>query len=215
MKYYCVYDFETDGKDPETCNPVEIACVMIDPYTLDIVEGSEFSSGIKPKGIDKEGYFTEERNETIAFHAKHNNCSSEDIIAKWKEYPEEKVVWKMFSQHINKYNTSGTQWDAPIPAGMNIINFDAIIVNRLNKRHKIERMFNYERVDLRDVAFLWLQWDRKLTKRSQESLLKYFNMDSSGLHTALVDTMNTANLISRFLKLHKRLFAQIQFQGAK
>ena len=67
-QYICVYDFETDGKIPEECEPVQIASVMIHPHTLEIVPDSEFTSFMRPWGIDDEDYY-ETHKDTIAWHA--------------------------------------------------------------------------------------------------------------------------------------------------
>ncbi len=62
LKPICVFDYETDLPTPETCNHVELACVIIDPFTLDIIPGSEFNSNIRPEGIDDLAtYLTDDR----------------------------------------------------------------------------------------------------------------------------------------------------------
>jgi len=39
----CVFDFETDGSNPECCSPVQIAALMIDPKKLEVIPDSEFN----------------------------------------------------------------------------------------------------------------------------------------------------------------------------
>lgn len=207
-RYWCVFDFETDGKNPETCSPVELACIMLDPYTLDIVEGSEFHSDMRPDGIlDINEYMSnKERVDTINWHCKLRQCTVDDLLNKWIKSPDTKTVWEMFAKHISKYNKLQTQWGAPYAAGMNIKNFDLIIAKRLNDKFKIPRMFNYEICDLRDLAFYWLIWETELRSRSMDSLRERFELSTANAHTALADVIEEANLISRFLKFHKTLY---------
>ena len=52
-RWIIVFDWETDGKDPKNCNPVELAAVPIDPKTLEIRKDKGFQATIRPDGIDK------------------------------------------------------------------------------------------------------------------------------------------------------------------
>ena len=40
----CVFDFETDGRDPHKVNPVQLAAVIVDPRKLEIIKNAEFNS---------------------------------------------------------------------------------------------------------------------------------------------------------------------------
>ena len=211
--HICVYDFETDGTNPNTCQPVEVACIFLNKDTLDIIPGSNFSSGMKPIGIDTPEYFTDETMSTIKWHAKLRKCSPENIIETWKNNPEPNIVWELFVNHVNKYNRENKQWTAPIASGINIKNFDNIISNRLNEKYKITRLFNHEIIDLRDIAFLTLVWDRSLKSRSMDSLRDYFGLAESEAHTALADVMDEAKIISRYLKYFKNSFSKNKFRG--
>ena len=95
-RWIIVFDFETDGTDPNTCNPVELAAVPIEPRTLEIKASKAFSAVIKPPGFNKDEYFTEERQKTIEWHAKQRGVTSADIIKSWKKGKSEKIVWKNF-----------------------------------------------------------------------------------------------------------------------
>ena len=35
-RWIIVFDWETDSPDPDTCNPVELAAVPVDPRTLEL-----------------------------------------------------------------------------------------------------------------------------------------------------------------------------------
>jgi hypothetical protein len=218
LKHICVFDFETDGKDPNTCNPVELACVMIDPYSLEVIPGSEFDSYMRPEGIDKEDYLTgvegEKRLETVKWHAKLRKCSNEEILDKWKNAPLPEVVWPLFVAHVEKYNKTKSQFEAPIAAGMNIKNYDLFIVSRLNEKFGIKRLFNHEIIDIRDMALFLLIWDNTLKSRSMDSLRNYFGMAESAAHTAIADVKDSATIITRCLKYFKSGFKKDKFRNS-
>lgn len=210
----CVFDFETDNSDEKVANPVEVACKMIDPFTLTPIIGSEFLSDIKPYGIDEPGYFTKERESTIDFHCKIKKCTRDELLTKWRSAPTEQIVWSLFVKHVNKYNKSNNQWGAPHPAGANIRNFDLPIVARLNERYKVVKLFNYEVLDTRELMFYWLIWDNSLTKRTMDSLRKYFGIGSENAHNAMKDVDDSTTILCRFLKFHKAHFEKANFKGA-
>jgi hypothetical protein len=210
----CVYDFETDGTDPLTCQPTELACEIIDQYTLEVIPNSKFESLMKPEGIDSEEYFTDDVIKTIAWHAKQRKCTSEEIIEKWKNAPNQETVWKLFSEHVNKYNAQNQQYTAPHAGGMNIKLFDNTIADRLNEKYKIVRMFNHESIDLRELAFYWLVWDNSLPKRNMDALRIYFGMPPSEAHTAGADVSDCGQMLIRFLKYHKALFKKDKFRNS-
>tara|TARA_R110000824_G_scaffold22324_5_gene81835 strand:+ start:47 stop:709 length:663 start_codon:yes stop_codon:yes gene_type:complete len=213
MNYFCVFDFETDHSDPHLCNPVQVACMMIDPYNLEILDNSKFCSDMKPDNIDDPEYLTDGRSKTIEWHAKKDKCSKEDILAKWRDSPPTKIVWNNFVQHINKYNPKKSQWNAPYPCGMNINNFDMIILKTLNERYNISKLFNYETFDLRERLFTSLIWDTSLKSRSMDNIRKHFGMSSENAHDALQDVKDTAKIIQRFLKHDKNLFDRTRYKG--
>jgi len=214
MYHICIFDFETDSKKPLSCNPVEVACAMLDPFSLKLVKGSEFCSGIRPYNIDDIDYLTKDRLDTIAWHCRRKGCTQQELLTEWRSYPYEKVVWQQFVSHINIYSKQNSRFHAPVAAGMNIKNFDLIIVDRLNVRYKQIEFFNYEIVDLRDLAFTWLRWDKRLHERSLDSLREYFGIDQGSSHTAMADVYDTSTLISRFLLLQKELFPKMKFKGS-
>lgn len=209
----CSYDFETDGTNPNICEPVEVACIFIDNYTLEIIPSSIFASGMKPPGIDNDEYFTDDKMSTIRWHAKLRKCSEQDIITKWKSYPPQETVWGLFVDHVNKYNKKGQQFTAPISAGMNIRNFDNIITNRLNDKYNIPRLFNHEVIDIRDIAYYTLIWDTSLNSRSMDSLRQYFGMEESEAHTAEADVKDAAKIIARYLNYFKSGFRKDKFRN--
>lgn len=206
MNNFVVFDFETDSADPYTCNPVEIAAMVIDPYNLELIESSIFHSNIKPEGLDTEGYLTDEKLQTIKWHCKNRGCSQDELLDIWRNAPPQKNVWTNFVQHINKYNPGKTQSNAPVACGMNIRNFDLIISNKLNEKYKITKLFNYEVVDLRDMFFYSLVWEQDIKSRSLDNMRKFFGMSNANSHTALQDVRDEASLIIRYLNFFKNTY---------
>lgn len=206
MNYFVVFDFETDGVNPETCQPVQLACIFIDPYNLEIVEGSEFCSYMKPIGIDTDDYLTDDVRKTVQWHSNNMNCSVEEVLEIWKNAPLQKNVWENFVQHINKYNPKKAQYSAPVAAGMNIRNFDLIIAKRLNEQYKVKKLFSYEVVDLRELFFYSLVWDTGLRSRSMDKMRDYFGLKHVNSHDALQDVKDEAIFVCRYLQFFKNTF---------
>ena len=93
-RWIICFDFETDSPDRETCNPVQLAAVPIDPETLEVKKDQSFNIVIKPDGINKKEYLTDEREKTIQWHADNYGVTFEEILDKWKTGVTEKVAWK-------------------------------------------------------------------------------------------------------------------------
>ncbi len=214
MNYFLVFDFETDGKDPNICNPVQLASICLDPYNLEPIESSVFNSYMKPLGIDDPGYLTEDVLDTVKWHANLKKTTPENILNIWRNAPSTESVWRNFSNHVNRYNPKKTQYNAPYAAGMNIRNFDMVIAARLNEKYKISTMFNYEYTDIRDWAFHALMWDTELKSRSMDNLRKYLGLSNHNAHDALQDVKDEAAVISRCLKHYKNLFSKNRYKGS-
>ena len=115
---YIVLDFETDGVNPETCQPIQIAAIVLNPRNLQVYPGAEFNSYIKPdfKTLD-----------TRALEI--NKIKIEDL----EQAPNPKVVWKSFCKFVNQYDVIHEKDKyKPIPVGYNL-QYDLTIANRLNK----------------------------------------------------------------------------------
>ncbi len=211
-----VFDFETDGVNPEECNPVQVAAIVIDPRTLTPIKGAEFNSMMRPPDIEKDGYLTDAVKSTIAWHAKNQGVTSEKIIEIWKSSPDQKTVWKQFSSFVNRFNGKNTKFWAPVPCGANIRNFDLIISDRLNESYNIKTMFwPRDRVDLLDFCFYWFEdYEDGPKNYKVDTLREYFGIPDRGAHDALVDVQDCAEMIVRFIRLHRRSSKNVKFRGA-
>ena len=219
----CVFDFETDGSDPKHCSPVQIAAVMIDPIHLEIIEGSEFNINFKPEVLENNDNYKYE-TDILDFHSRVNGCAQKDILKAWYEYPKQEHSWNMFVNYLDKYHTRSSkksQFSAPIAAGYNINRFDLPIIERLsckygnlNKEKRTDLFFPRDVVDAMNIMFYWFEHNNDLKSYSLDTVRDYFGISKEGAHDALKDVMDTAEIIIRFMKLHRNLCQKIKFKDS-
>jgi DNA polymerase III epsilon subunit-like protein len=219
----CVFDFETDGCDPTVCSPVQIAAVMIDPIHLEIIDGSEFNINFKPEVLENNDNYKYE-TDILDFHSKVKACSQDEILKSWYQYPKQDHAWKLFVNYLDKYHTRSSkksQFSAPIAAGYNIYRFDLPIVDRLskkygnvNKENRTDIFFPRDVVDAMNLVFYWFEHNNDLKSYTLDTLRDYFGIDKDGAHDASKDVKDTAEIIIRFMKLHRNLGQKIKFKNA-
>ena len=214
----CVFDFETDGRDVKTLNPVQLAAVIVDPRKLELVNKAEFNSFMRPEGIDDEDYFDKNRA-TIEWHSNIRGCTVEEILDLWKEAPPQKIVWGNFLEFLNKFHKQGqrkTKFSAPIACGYNIHSFDLPIVKRLCTKHcKSKEIFHpRDKIDLMHWMFPWFENSTDVTSYSMDNMREYFGISTANAHDALKDVKDGANLLCRFLRLHRRTAKTVKFKGS-
>ena len=201
-----VFDFETDSPDPKNANPVQLAALAINGLTLKPIRNAEFVSDCKPDGVDNDDYLTEERKKTLAWHSKVQQVDQEKVLERWKNAPNEKMVWSEFHKFVNRFNKKGTSWFAPIQAGMNIRNFDCIIANRLNEKHKKKTcFFKRDVIDILEMAFYWFHdLEGGPSNNTMDTLRKWLKMPDRGKsHDALVDVRDEAVVIITFIQMFR------------
>lgn len=217
----CVFDFETDGSDPSICSPVQIAAIIIDPLNLEIVDGSEFNVNFKPEVLENTKDYKYE-TDILDFHSKVKGCTKDEILQSWYRYPQQSQSWKMFVDYLDKYHTRSSkksQFSAPIAAGYNIHRFDLHIIERLskkygnlNKENKTDLFYPRDVIDCINLIFYWFEHSNDLKSYALDSVRDYFGISKDGAHDALKDVKDTAELIVRFLKLHRKLGTKIKFK---
>ena len=217
-RWIIVFDWETDGPNPSTCNPVELAAIPVNPRTLEIKKEHSFKAVIRPDGIDSEEYFTKERNDTIAWHAKQRGVTSEEIVASWKEGQSEKIVWKNFCNYCSKYEVDkkrGQWFVEPIPSGYNIVNFDLVIARRLAKKYKTKLPFSeVSKIDMMDILFMWFENLDEPSSMKLDAFRDFLGMSAAQAHEALSDTIDEAELMVKFMKFHRRQSSVNKFKGS-
>jgi len=219
----CVFDFETDGTNPELCSPVQLAAVMIDPIKLEVIPNSEFNINFKPETIEKDPDY-EYTTDVVDFHAKVAGCSKTDIMDRWRQYPNQSQSWKMFVDYLSKYHSRSSrksQFSAPIAAGYNIYRFDLPIINRLsqkygntNKEGKTDLFYPRDVIDILNLVFYWFEQNSDLKSYTLDSLRDYLGISKEGAHDAVKDIRDSAEIMIRFMKLHRKLSANIKFKDS-
>lgn len=219
----CVFDFETDGSDPDSCSPVQLAAIIIDPITLDMVPNSEFNIFFKPETLESNIDY-EYTTDILDFHAKVKSCSKEDVLSSWKQYPKQEHSWKMFVEYLSNYhcrNSKKSQFSAPIAAGYNIHRFDLRIIERLstkyknlNKESRCDLFYPRDTVDLMNLVFYWFENNNDLKNYTLDTLREYLGVDKEGSHDALKDVKDTASIMTRFLKLHRNISRKVKFKNS-
>lgn len=223
----CVFDFETDGKNPEECSPVQLSAVIIDPIKLEIIPKSEFNTFLKPEKLvdpNVENPYTD--SDILEWHGKIRNMSADQILAEWKTYPEQKCAWSQFVSYLDKYHLKSnggkkSQFTAPIAAGYNILRFDMAIVNRLSNKYnntnkeKETCLFHpRDKIDIMHLFSIWMSYTSEVKGLSLDNMRDYLGIDKANAHNASKDVEDCANILIRFLRLHKKLSQKIKFKDA-
>jgi DNA polymerase III epsilon subunit-like protein len=196
---------------------------MIDPIKLEIIKDSEFNINLRPELLEK-NIDHQYDNDILDFHAKVKGCSQSDILELWKTYPKQEQSWKQFTNYLDKYHCRSTkknEFSAPIAAGYNIHRFDLVIVNRLSQKYKNTNKENYSNIfyprdvlDIMNLIFYWFENIDKIKSYSLDNIRDYLGIDKSGAHDALKDVKDCANILIRFLKLHRNLSPKVNFENS-
>ena len=222
IKKICVFDFETDGTNPEECNPVQLAAIIVDPRKLKIIKEASFESGIRPPAIDDDDYFQNHKS-TIEWHSRISNCTTDEIIKRWKQNPSESDVWQSFTTWLGKYHTKQSRqtiFTAPIACGYNIEDFDLPIIKRLATKYGdirkdgTPKVFNpRDRIDMLKIVFWWFENQDEPTSYSMDTMRKYFAISDEDAHDALGDVKDTADLMIKFLKTQRWVTGHLLEKG--
>jgi DNA polymerase III epsilon subunit-like protein len=196
---------------------------MIDPLHLEIIDGSEFNINFKPEVLENTENYKYE-TDILDFHSRVKGCSQDDILKAWYQYPKQEHSWKMFVDYLDKYHTrtsKKSQFSAPIAAGYNIYRFDLPIVDRLSKKYgnlnkekKTDLFFPRDVIDGMNLIFYWFEHNNDLKSYTLDTIRDYFGISKVGAHDALKDVKDTADIIIRFLKLHRNLGQKIKFKDS-
>lgn len=224
LQKICVFDMETDGAKPEQCSPVQIAAIIVDPNRLEIIPDSEFNISLKPSALEEDENYDYSDSDVLDFHSKVQGCSKEDVLDKWKEYPKQEHGWKSFVSYLDMYHTRSERkscFTAPIAAGYNINRFDLKIIERLsvkyknlNKEGKTNLFYPRDVIDVMNLIFYWFEGNSELKNYTMDHLREYFGINKDNAHDALKDVKDTAELLIRFLKLHRNISKKVNFRNS-
>ena len=210
-----VFDFETGSRNPDKTQPIQIAAVAIHGRNLTPQPDGYFESLIRPVLDDDEAISM--GLDPIEDEALAVNGKTREEIAK---APSERTVWKKFTHVVNRYNFKNKPFYAPIAAGYNIVGFDMPIVQRMcelygpiDKKTGKQTLFNkIHRIDVMDTVWMWMENNADVKSLSMDSMRDLFGISKENAHDALQDVKDTANLMIRFMKLHRRVAPKITFE---
>ena len=192
-----VFDFETGSVDPSRCELLQIGAVALDPRSLQEVDHYEaLVRPVDPSNVE---------DEALAV----NRLDPKKFMAA----PERAAVWADWGRWIKQFNRPGGVEGRPIAAGKNIHGFDWPIVVRLcgvhgplDKNGTPGFFHPRRRCDLEELLWQWFESDPDMMpKLSMDCVRDTFGLSKEGAHSALVDARQTAQMIARFLGLHRRL----------
>ena len=215
--YFCSYDFETSGVDPNTCEIFQVAATIVHPRKLEIIPNASFSSFSCPPNVKALP------DEAFEYQAKVRNMTVADFRKKIESSPPEEQVWKNFTNYLLAYHQDGckrkSMFSAPIRMGQNIISYDNPIWQRLctkygnvNKDGEQNIAHPRDNIDLLNICFLWFENQYEPEKYNMDCLRPFFGMSSANAHDAEQDVNDVTNIIIRFMKLHRQVNAK--FKGA-
>jgi DNA polymerase III epsilon subunit-like protein len=220
----CVFDFETDGINPDICSPVQIAALIIDPFRLEVVKDSEFNINMKPELLEKDSEYSYADSDVLDFHSKVRGCSKQEILDQWKGHQKQDQGWKMFVSYLEMYHIRSDKkscFTAPIAAGYNINRYDMKIIerlstkyNNLNKEKRSSLFYPRDVIDLMNMIFYWFEGNNELKNYTLDNLRGYFGISAEGSHDALKDVRDTAEILIRFMKLHRNVSSKVKFKGS-
>lgn len=217
--YIAVYDFETTGLDITKVWPVEIACVIVHPRKLTLVEGATFWSFCCPPDVDQIPH------DLWEFHAKANRCNVAEIKEKIHGAPPLESVFKDFAAFLASYHADGakrkSKFSAPIRAGHNIDRYDNPIFDRCcakygfcDKNFEQNIVHPRDSIDLLRICTLFFSNQSEPDKYNFDTLRGYFGLESSGGHTAILDVQQTSEVITKFMRYFWDIAARTNFRGS-
>jgi DNA polymerase III epsilon subunit-like protein len=65
-----------------------------------------------------------------------------------------------------------------------------------------------------NLVFYWFENNNDVKSLSLDNLRDYFGISKEGAHDALKDVKDCAQILIRFMKLHRKLGSKIKFKGA-
>jgi len=211
-RHIVCFDLETGGRDPDTCQPTQIAAIGLHGRTLKPM--GEFQSMIWAE-TDDEKAVAANLAPLEADALKVTGQTREEIAAA----PKLKNVWPKFQQFVNKMNPSGKPFFNPVPAGYNIINYDIPIIRRIckeygpwdSKRNDQALFSQVFKIDMMDNLYMWMENDHDVTSISMDAIRKMMGIDGEGAHDALVDVKHTCQVMTRFLQTHRAVYKNLRF----
>lgn len=206
-----VFDFETLGKteygalDIDNLIPASLAAKAYNGRTLEPYKDGEFYSL----------FYLDPKEEIYEPGLDFIKLTRKEL----EQAPHAKDVWSQFCDYVKKYNFKKSEWFAPIPAGQNIVKFDLPIVERLNKEYGSKGkdtllFFKNHVIDLKHLTYFWWENLPDCPKFNLKSVLDYAGIKykEEELHQAHFDVKYTAEVIMKFMRLHRNLSRKVNWK---
>lgn len=212
----CCLDFESGSRNPTKTQPLQLSAVMIDSIKLEIIDNSIFDTYIKAiEDVDE--------CEALEIDVVQDEALAVNHIT-WEQIRNGvslEQAWKNFCEYVGGYCKDKNQWNAPIRAGYNIVNFDNKIVDRLclkyspwDETYCTQKLFHpLHNYDAMQIIRFYTE-GQKFRSISLDSVRKWLNIDSSFAHNSKKDVLDTAFIIIKFLKLFRSQFTKIKWENS-
>lgn len=206
-------DYETGSRNRYKCQPIQIAAVVIDIKRLEIINDSVFTSTMKP-------VFDAEECERLGIDPIEQEALNINghTVEELEEAPPLKTVWEQYLEYLKNYNIKGRdgdRWNAPAIGGYNNCKFDDFIDMRLCELYgpKLDEygdmtmyhpFYNFDTQHLVQNFFHGVKVN-KTDAISMDAMREYLGYKKENAHDAVVDVMQGADMLIRFLRLIKNL----------
>jgi len=112
-------------------------------------------------------------------------------------------------------------FSAPVAAGYNILRFDMKIVERfcrklgyVNNENTSSLFFPRDTLDIMNLLFYWFESNGDVKNLTLDNVRDYMGISKAGAHDALKDVKDCAELLIRFMRLHRNLSKKIKFKDS-
>jgi DNA polymerase III epsilon subunit-like protein len=211
--YICVFDFETGGRNPHTCEILQIGAIIIDNRTLE--EKDQFQTKMKPHNMDA----LEDDALGVTGITREELLELSDAY-----YPE--TIWPQFVAWVNKYNKSKknpSPYHAPVAAGYNINGFDMPVLRRYCKKYGpwdekrgdqkvFSQVFTY---DLQAEMWTWFEHSIEPENLRLSTVAEWLGLDSSGAHDALFDCRMCSIIIRENMRRKRESMKKMNYMKGK
>lgn len=211
----CFLDYETGSKNSHTCQPMSMACVMIDPVRLEIIRDGDFYSLIRANWDES---WCKENNVEVPQEEALNitKLTREDS----EKAPSWQEVHNRFESHVKKFYKGTGVWNAPLMCGFNVENYDLNIVNRgcrqfgsHDKVYNTNALFHpIHRIDLMRLMHVTVENKKGWRSISFDTIRSVTGMSMDKGHDALEDCRQGAALLCKWLKWFRTASSKIKLE---
>ncbi len=210
----CCYDFESGSKIATRTQPIQLSAVMIDPVKLEVVKNSIFDTYIQAiEDIDECDKLDIDLVQQEALDVNHIT---------WEQIRggvSLEQAFKSFREYVGSYAKTKRNWDQPIRAGFNIINFDNKIIDRLclqygawDDKWCTQTLFHpIHMYDMMTMVRFYTE-GQNFQSVSFDAIREWWGINKEHAHNSKKDVLDNAYGIIKFLKLFRSQYPKIKWQ---